>query len=108
MPEQRQGVFLESLVAQEFWRRSATRNADNISELRFFRHEDSEIDFVLEGKKEQFLEVKRGQASPHEFDWLFKLLPKARVKVICTNQIQFENLKSLTMEDFLLDETLVV
>lgn len=100
LPPEEQGKFYEWLVAQELWRKNSLEETEYLGELSYFRDGDNEIDFVID--KNSALEVKRGQASPYEFQWLNTNQPDIKVKVICSNQINMKNVQSISIEDFLL------
>lgn len=98
-PEE-QAKYYEWLVAQELWRRESIANKEYDGELMYLRSKDNEIDFIL--KENLGLEVKRGQASPHEFSWLVREYPDLCVKVICSNSVKSKNVVSESFSDFLL------
>lgn len=97
-----QAKYIEWLVAQELWRRNNVRDKEYNGELLFYKFQDQEIDFLLE--KDRGLEVKRGQASPHEFSWPRKEFPNLKLDVICTNSLKIKDITSIGLEDFLLEE----
>jgi predicted AAA+ superfamily ATPase len=94
-----QAVFYEWLVAQELVRRKAIRGEMALDPLYFWKNDDHEIDFVVEPR--DYLEVKRGQSSPIEFAWAKHLLPKSRIRVICTTPFETATVSGLTLEQFL-------
>jgi predicted AAA+ superfamily ATPase len=102
LPATEQGKFYEWLVAQELWRRNSLRELEYQGELSYYRDGEHELDFIVE--KNSAIEVKRGQASPHEFQWLYAEHPNLTVKVICTNTIDMQRVSSVSMEEFLLSE----
>ena len=106
LPATEQGKFYEWLVAQELWRRNSLRELEYQGELSYYRDGENELDFIL--NKNSAIEVKRGQASPHEFQWLHAEHPNLAVKVICSNTIDMRRVSSVSMEEFLLSEAEVV
>jgi len=99
---ERQGYWLEWLVAQEVWRRAAIRGEEFPEVMNFWQSKQHEIDFVLDSST--FLEVKRGNASPLDYAWFRKTFPSANLTVI--NQQRFETgyVRGITFEDFLMEE----
>jgi predicted AAA+ superfamily ATPase len=106
LPATEQGKFYEWLVAQELWRRNSLTELEYQGELSYYRDGENELDFIV--NKNSAIEVKRGQASPHEFQWLHAEHPNMTVKVICTNTIDMQRVSSVSMEEFLLSEADVV
>jgi predicted AAA+ superfamily ATPase len=102
LPPAEQGKFYEWLVAQELWRRNSLKEIEYQGELSYFRSGENEIDFIV--GKDAAIEVKRGQASPHEFNWLRTEHPDLMVKVICSNKIEMQRVSSESIEGFLLRE----
>lgn len=68
----------------------------------FWTDEQHEIDFVI--SENQWLEVKLGQASPHEFSFLSMMPRKIQTNVICTNRIHTQTVKSIKVRDFMRGE----
>ncbi|MBI4405604.1 MAG: ATP-binding protein [Deltaproteobacteria bacterium] len=97
-----QGLYYEWLVAQEIWRRACIRGVEIPDSLAFWESKEHEVDFVQ--SPSDFIEVKRGHASPLQYDWFVKSHPKAKLVVI--NQARFEtsSIRGITMEDFLLED----
>lgn len=102
LPADRQGVWLEWLVAQELWRRAAIRGAEIPEELPYWKSKEHELDFVL-GPGE-YLEVKRGRASPLEFGWFVKSHPRAHLTVVSQESFEAGAIQGLSFEDFMLLE----
>ncbi len=101
LPPERQGVFLEWLVAQELWRRSALHDPLQAESLGFWRSSDHEIDFVTpEGL---LVEVKRGRAGPLDFAWCSQVFPHHDLKVICSTPFEARRIRGMTIEQFLLE-----
>jgi predicted AAA+ superfamily ATPase len=97
-PEE-QGMFLEWLVAQELWRRSAICGVD-MPELQYFWQSNThELDFRVD--ENQWLEVKRGSTSPAEFYWFVKIFPKKHLTVISSSAFKNDFSSGLTFEEFL-------
>lgn len=100
LPAQRQGVWLEWLVAQELWRRAAIRGEEIPEELPYWKSAQHELDFVL--GPNQYLEVKRGRVSPLEFGWFVKTHPRAHLEVVSQEAFEANAIQGLTLSDFLL------
>ncbi len=100
LPSTYQGMFYEWLVAQEIWRRSVLARIDNPEAIGFWQSKEHEVDFVT--PKNNFIEVKRGTSGPIEFTWFAKTFPKKQLTVICQNTFETEQVRGITMEDFLL------
>jgi uncharacterized protein len=96
-----QGRWLEWLVAQELWRRSAVAGEDFPEYLHYWQGGDHELDFVV--SPELFVEVKRGRTSPLEYAWFPRQFPAARLLVIGRDTFDTEAVRGLTLEDFLLE-----
>ncbi len=99
MPADQHGAMLEWAVAQELFRRACIRAEETPEILPHWSSRDHEIDFVASGSS--FLEVKRGAATPLEFAWFARTVPKARLTVINTNRFETDRIRGITMEDFL-------
>lgn len=99
-----QGVWYEWLIAQEINRRNAISGKDILAPLSFWQNEQHEIDFVL--SKDHLLEVKRGQASALEFAWFVKQFPSKKLTVISTKSFSTDYIHGVTMEEFMLDDSL--
>jgi predicted AAA+ superfamily ATPase len=99
LPESRQGVWLEWLVAQELHRRSAVEGADEPERLPYWQGGDHEVDFVGKG---EWYEVKRGRTSPMDFAWFPRVFPKGRLTVVCDARWETDHVKAVRFEDLLL------
>jgi predicted AAA+ superfamily ATPase len=95
-----QGIFLEWLVAQEVWRRSVLGGQSNPEAIAFWASKEHEIDFVTPDK--DFIEVKRGKASPLDFSWFSKVFPRDHLTVICSSPFTSKQVTGITIESFLL------
>lgn len=98
-PPERQGRWLEWLVAQELWRRAAIRGDPTPEILPHWRGGDHEIDFVA--GQDLFIEVTRGRASPIEYAWFQKTFPDGRLIVVGQDRFRTERIRGVTFEDFL-------
>lgn len=98
-----QGRWLEWLVAQEISRRAAIRGDLTPENLNYWVGGDHEIDFVVD--PESLIEVKRGGASAFEFAWFPRSFPGSRLCVVCREEFEADQIRGITMEQFLLDES---
>lgn len=101
-PETTQSMFLEWIVAQELWRRRAKRGEDIPELLAYWRTDERELDFVV--SPHEFIEVKRGTASPLEFAWFPRTFPKGRLTVINSSRFETDHARGVTLDDFLSEE----
>jgi predicted AAA+ superfamily ATPase len=99
------GPVLEWVVAQEISRRLCISSDDLPSQLNFWQSHDHEIDFLLP-EQSLYIEVKSGQTSPTEFMWFLKSFKKEKLLVIGKNQFETERITGITLEDFLLKDSL--
>jgi predicted AAA+ superfamily ATPase len=104
------GAMNEWVVAQELWRRmhleqqaiTAKRsNPLESNQMRFWASKENEIDFVLPGG--EMYEVKSGEVSPRDFDWFHKVFPKKQLTIISKSIFETQNLRSITLKEFLLE-----
>jgi predicted AAA+ superfamily ATPase len=98
---QRQGQWLEWLVAQELWRRNARAGTEIPEQLLFWSSKEHEIDFVA--GQEAYVEVKRGQSSALEFGWFARSFPHARLTVVCDTPFEAPQVRGVRAEEFLLE-----
>jgi uncharacterized protein len=98
------GIWTEWAVAAELFRRAATKGDAMPLNSMFWRTNDREIDFFRAGKP--WVEVKAGKASPFEFDWFRRSFTRERLLVVNSVNFETEAVRGLTLEDFLLDESL--
>jgi len=101
LPESEQGVLIEWVVAQEFWRRAASRGDEMPELMHFWQGGGHEIDFVVDD--EFFVEVKRGRVTPVEFSWFPKTFPARDLTVIGQSKFKARHMRSVTLEEFLLE-----
>ncbi len=99
LPEPRQGVWLEWLVAQELWRRAAITGAPDPEILLHWRSRTNELDFVV--PPDGFVEVKRGRSSPLEFGWFGRVFPGALLEVVGADRYETRTIHGVPMADFL-------
>ncbi|HAK94637.1 MAG TPA: ATPase [Planctomycetes bacterium] len=99
---QRQGQWLEWLVAQELWRRNARAGVEVPEQLLFWSSGKHEIDFVT--GEDSFIEVKRGQASAPDFAWFARSFPRGRLTVVCGTPFETSQIRGVRVEEFLLEE----
>lgn len=95
-----QGMWMEWLVAQELWRRSAIAGDENPEMQIFWQSKEHELDFVT--GENRFLEVKRGKAQPLDFAWFSRIFPKGNLTVITSEPFEAGRIRGITLEDFLL------
>ncbi len=105
LPDTLQALFLEWIVAQEIWRRSILADSSTPESLGFWKSDEHEIDFIT--PQETFIEVKKGKAGPLDFLWFNKVFPKKKLLVICKTPFETNQITGITLEDFLVDETIV-
>jgi uncharacterized protein len=96
-----QGLFLEWLVAQEVFRRTALTQPGEAESLGYWQSKTNEIDFVTPDR--ELIEVKRGKASPSEFTWFASVFPKRRLTVVCSMPFETDAVRGVTIEQFLLE-----
>jgi len=101
---QEKGTWLEWAVASELFRRAARDGSSMPLNSLFWRSDKHEIDFVRPGKS--WIEVKSGKASLLEFDWFRKMFPREKLLVIGSERFDGGAIRGVTLEDFLLDESL--
>ena len=99
---EQQGRLIEWLVAQELWRRAAIRGDEIPERLHFYQSKSHGLDFVVDG--EQHVQVKRGRASPLEFDWWPRTFPQGHLTVVSDERFDAGRIRGVTLEDFLLEE----
>lgn len=100
-PEE-QGRWLEWLAAQEISRRAARLGEPTPELLNYWEGGDREIDFIV--RSDLAIEVKRGGASAFEFSWFPRTFPKSRLCVVGRERFQADQIRGMTMEEFLLAE----
>ncbi len=101
LKETEQAKFLEWLVAQELFRRSAIASGDLAESLDYWQSPDHELDFVIDDS--HFIEVKRGQTSALEFSWFSKVFGRqAKLQVIGTSKFEGLQTRGVTIDEFLL------
>ena len=96
---EQQGGWLEWLVAQELWRRAAVRGEESPEVMSFWQSDKHEIDFVVE--PQSFIEVKRGKATPMDFEWFPHVFPEGRLTVIGESRFETDQIRGITLTDFL-------
>jgi predicted AAA+ superfamily ATPase len=99
LPPTRQGVWYEWLIAQELWRRSAIAGEEMPEQLLHWRSKEHELDFVA--SPGHYLEVKRGRASPVEFDWFERALQNGTVTVLSQDRFDARRIVGRTLREFL-------
>jgi len=103
LPPAEQGKWQEWLVAQELWRRAATRGEAFPEHSLCWSGKDREIDFVT--GKDTFVECKRGRIGPLDFGWFTRSFPKAKLTIVGATKFTGSSIRGMTLESFLLDET---
>jgi len=97
--EREQGIWYEWLIAQEILRLEAIKGTRLLDPLSFWQNSENEIDFVV--NSEQFIEVKRGKCSPHEFSWFPRQFPGEQLAVVSSSQFETDFVQGILFEDFL-------
>ena len=98
------GTWWEWAVAAELFRRAAKQGDSMPMHSLFWRSDQHEVDFIRDGRP--WIEVKAGQATPFEFDWFSKSFPRERLLVVSSERFDGGAIRGVTLEDFLLDESL--
>lgn len=98
------GVWWEWAVATELFRRAAKGGDPTPLQSLFWRSHVHEIDFIR--RDAPWIEVKAGRASPFEFDWFSKAFPREQLLVVSAERFDGHGVRGVTLEDFLLDESL--
>jgi predicted AAA+ superfamily ATPase len=98
------GIWWEWAVAAELFRRAAKEGHAAPLQSLFWRSEKHEIDFVRRAKP--WIEVKSGHASALEFDWFVRTFSREKLLVISADRFEGKAIRGVTLEDFLLDESL--
>jgi uncharacterized protein len=98
------GAWWEWAVASELFRRAAKAGSATPPQSLFWRSDKHEIDFVRHGKP--WIEVKSGQASAFEFGWFGASYPHEKLLVVSSERFESRTVRGVTLEDFLLDESL--
>ena len=103
-PGEQRGAWMEWAVAAELFRRASKQGHPTPMHSLFWRSERHEIDFVRTNLP--WIEVKAGNASPLEFSWFRKTFPRERLLVINAQSFDSNAVRGVTLEEFLLDESL--
>jgi predicted AAA+ superfamily ATPase len=98
------GIWWEWAVAAELFRRAAKEGSPTPLQSLFWQSDKHEIDFFRNTRP--WIEVKAGRASPFEFDWFARAFPKQKLLVINAGQFTGNNVQGVTLEEFLLGETM--
>jgi predicted AAA+ superfamily ATPase len=98
------GIWWEWAVAAELFRRAAKEGHAAPLQSLFWRSEKHEIDFVR--RAQPWIEVKSGHASALEFDWFVRTFSREKLLVISADRFEGKAVRGVTLEDFLLDESL--
>ena len=96
---EKQGAWLEWMVAQELWRRAVIRGDEFPEKMSFWQSGNHELDFVL--TPDSFIEVKRGKTSPMEFNWFPNVFPNGHLTVISESRFETDRISGITITDFL-------
>ncbi len=97
-------MWWEWAVAAELFRRTAKDGHPTPMQSSFWRSDKHEVDFVRHDRP--WIEMKVGEASPFEFDWFSKAFSRERLLVVNSERFEGEAIRGVTLEDFLLDESL--
>lgn len=100
LPDMVRAQWLEWVVAQEIWRRAVLTGVAIPEGLGFWIAPQHEIDFVTPAH--ELIEVKLGRAGPLDFAWFPKSFPKERLTVICQTPFETQQIRGITIEQFLL------
>lgn len=103
-PVPERGVWFEWAVAAELFRRAAREGSATPLHSLFWRSDHREVDFVRPDKP--WIEVKAGASSALEFAWFRKSFPRERLLVINPERFESESVRGISLEDFLLDESM--
>lgn len=103
-PGHARGVWWEWAVAAELFRRRARAGHPTPLQSLFWRSDAHEVDFVRDGQP--WIEVKPGPASPFEFGWFRKTVPREELLVVSAGRFDGDAIRGVTLDDFLLDESL--
>jgi len=103
-PSEEKGAWWEWAVAAELFRRAARNASPTPLQSLFWRSDRHEVDFVRSDRP--WIEVKAGKASPFEFDWFAKSFPGEQLLVVSAERFPGNDVRGVTLEDFLLDDSL--
>ena len=98
LTEQEQGAWYEWLIAQELLRQASLSGSVLLEPQAFWQSKENEVDFVTH---DQWIEVKRGRASPLEFSWFARVFPQRKLTVINAATFETKNVCGVTFEEFL-------
>jgi len=79
--------------------RAAVRGEESPEVMSFWQSDKHEIDFVVE--PQSFIEVKRGKATPMDFEWFPHVFPEGRLTVIGESRFETDQIRGITLTDFL-------
>lgn len=98
------GTWWEWAVAAELFRRAAKQGNPLPMNSLFWRSDKHEVDFIRDGQP--WIEVKAGRTTPFEFDWFAQSFPREKLLVVSSERFDGTAIRGVTLEDFLLDESL--
>ena len=109
---ERQGVWLEWLVAQELWRRRAIAGVGAPELLPYWSSRRHELDFVVASGQPgstdvDFVEVKRGRAGPLDFGWFPRMHHGRTLTVVCDAPFETPVVRGVDIAAFLLGDDAV-
>ena len=104
LPETERAKWYEWLISQELFRRQCINGGLEQESLFYWASKEHEIDFV--DAKKNLIEVKLGKSSPLEYVWFAKQFPKRKLLVINQEEFQTNNVKGVTLHQFLLADGL--
>ena len=104
LPPAEKGRWVEWLVAQELFRRQAIAGIDDPETIWYWASKEHEIDFVDHARR--LYEVKVGGTGPRDFAWFPRTFPDRELVVIGGNEFETQQVKGLTVEQFLLADGL--
>ena len=104
IPDHEKGRWIEWVIAQELWRRSAIAGEDAPEQQYFWKSEEHEVDFISNGR---FIESKLGDAEASKFIWFPTVFKNQTIEVVCatkqTQKVDAGFCKILSLEEFLLE-----
>lgn len=104
LPAPEQAKLMEWMVAQELFRRAALHQPRWEETIGFWQSAEHEIDFVVP-ETEEMIEVKLGKAGPMDFTWFPRIFPKRHLTVVCSTPFETDQVRGITLHDFLLEGT---
>ncbi|MBF0104996.1 MAG: ATP-binding protein [Deltaproteobacteria bacterium] len=105
IPDHEKGRWIEWVIAQELWRRSAIAGEDSPEQQYFWKSDEHEVDFIF---KDRFFESKLGDTEISRFMWFPKVFKNQTLEVVCATKKSQKTTagfcKILSLEEFLLEK----